>query len=922
MGEKIVVGPINKGLINNRTPFVIDNDSFPTLINAYQWRGRVKRKRGTTQLGRLSRYFDSTSAAFNPGTTTQILSAGGASNLITGFTSSGIQTGASIVPGSVTINNVTTAVVYTDPAMDGTLSPGGTINYATGAFVISPAAADTINANFNYYPDLPVMGLEDLVVTDNQFPGNLGFDTVYSYRIKNTFPYTIFNTSFYKNLSTGTYSAYVQKSVWTPTTWNGQDYQQFWTTNYQGALWATNGINVPFDITNIGMQYKAITTVTVTSATTTSLVIATHGLVVGDFVFINEVATTTGINFQTGYVITVTDANTVVVKFPSATIATDGTGGIAQYLTNRSDTTKDCLRWYDGDPVTSATPPIFTTGSGWVNFAPPLLSASTTTFSISDLPPNQYYLVGARLIVPFKDRLLFFGPVVQTSAAGSQRYLQDTVIYSQNGTPFYTASFPYNTNVPSPSIIPTTAFKPILVPTNQTATPSAYWEDVTGYGGFIQAGIDQPITTVINNEDVLLVGFTNKQTRFVYTGNDIVPFLFYITNSELGSSSTFSAVTLDRGAISIGPNGIILSTQIGSQRIDLEIPDQIFQFNLLNNGTQRVTAQRDFINEWIYFSYSPDGAIDYFPGQTLFYNYRDNSWAIFNECYTTYGQFRKQSGQTWDDLTEFTWDEWTDPWDSGEQTVLQPEVIAGNQQGFVMFLSEGTGEDNSEYISNISASSVVTSPHHNFNVGDYIVITGALGTIGAQVNGKIFSVANPDVNTFTLNPTISTGTYLGGGLITRMYVPQIQTKQFPVSWGIGRKTRLGPQQYLLTTTSTGQITLLIFLSQNENNAYNMGPILPDPLSINDSLIYSTILYTCPESTNLGLTPANTNLQMLTAPQQAQIWHRMNTGLIGDSIQIGFTLSDAQMRDVDFNNQFVEIELHSFILDVNPSSVLA
>ena len=46
MGEKLVVGPINKGLKTDRTAFVIDNDSFPTLVNAYQWRGRIKRKRG------------------------------------------------------------------------------------------------------------------------------------------------------------------------------------------------------------------------------------------------------------------------------------------------------------------------------------------------------------------------------------------------------------------------------------------------------------------------------------------------------------------------------------------------------------------------------------------------------------------------------------------------------------------------------------------------------------------------------------------------------------------------------------------------------------------------------------------------------------------------------------------------------------
>ncbi len=92
--------------------------------------------------------------------------------------------------------------------------------------------------------------------------------------------------------------------------------------------------------------------------------------------------------------------------------------------------------------------------------------------------------------------------------------------------------------------------------------------------------------------------------------------------------------------------------------------------------------------------------------------------------------------------------------------------------------------------------------------------------------------------------------------------------------------------------------------------------------VNNSLVYSTVLYTCPESTNLGLTPANINLQMPTASTQQQIWHRINTSLIGDTIQLGFTMSDAQMRDPTLINQTAEIELHGFILDCSASQMLA
>lgn len=920
MSQKILVGPINKGLRNDVTAFNIDNDSFPMMVNAYQWRGRIKRKRGTSPLGRLTRYFDSTSFAFNPGASYNVLALiDGVGNLLTGFPDTGIQTNASIVPGSSIINDQTAVQVYTDPGEDGilvgSLGGSGTITYSSGVFTIAGGGTNVINASFSYYPTLPVMGLEDLVLNPTENTGMIAFDTTYSYNISPASPYTIHDVSFYKNLPTATYTNYVQKSTWTPLKWNGEDYQQFGSVNYQGALWVTNGIEFPFTTTNIGMQYKAIVTVTVLTATTASLAITGHGLVVGDFVFINEVATTTGINFQTGYITTVTDANNVIVTFPNATLATNGTGGIAQYLTSSADTTKDGIRWYDGEPVSSAVPPVFSTGKGWVNFAPPL---SNLDFSIADLPADQYYLAGARIIIAFKDRLMFVGPVVQTSASGSQRYLQDTVIYSQNGTPYYTASF-------AGAPLPSTTYNPILVPTNQTAQAVSFWGDQTGLGGWVSAGYQSSINTVSQNEDVLIMGFGDRQARFVYTGNDIVPFNFFVINSELGSGGTFSAINLDRGVITAGSRGFIITSQIEAKRFDLEIPDQIFQVELINNGAQRICAARDFVNEWMYFTYASNTNDYVFPTQTLQYNYRDQSWGLFNECYTTYGLFRKQTGYIWSTigLVYPSWASWTNPWDSGASTLLQPEVIAGNPQGFVIIRSDGTNEAPSLAIQSFSGSTV-TSPDHCLNEGDYILIENALGTISAEVNGKIFSVANPTDDTFVLNPTIGSGTYLGLGTIKRMYVPFVQSKQFPVAWDMAKKTRLGAQQYLLTTTANGQITLLIYLSQNASDPYNIGSIVPTsiPVPENNSLVYSTVLYTCPESTNLGLTAANTNLQMVTAPNQAQIWHRVSTSLIGDTIQVGFTMSDSQMRNTDFKNQFVEIEIHGFILDVSASMTLA
>ena len=905
---KLVVGsPIDKGKTTNRTAEVIDNDAFPTLINAYQWRGRVKRKRGTSLLNRLKYYVGTTD---------------GSGALSATLSPTTIATGTSqFVVGSVTL---------TDPGGSSpvtlltTGAATGTLNRSTGALAISGAAAATA---VYWFPALPVMGIEDFVSSTSFYPGTVAFDTDFSYTVSTTSPFLATNNNFYLNPASATYVGYTQKSSWTPLWWNGQNYQQFYSTNYEGAMWATNGITSPFSITNIGMQYKAVTGVVIDAAgppALATLTIVGHGLVQGDFVFINEIGGVTGINFQTGYVVSADPqaANSVQVEFPNATLGgAFTTAGIAQYLTSRSDTTKDCIRWYNGDPTNSGVPANY--GKGWVNFCPPLSNAS---YPISGLPSAQYYLVGARMIVPFKDRLLFIGPVVQTSAAGSQIYLQDTIIYSQNGTPYYTCSFTGDV------LSGGTTFTPILVPTNQSAAANSWFEDITGYGGFLQAGVDQPINTVSANEDVLILGFSAMQARIIYTGNDILPFNLFTINSELGSSSTFSALNLDKGVVSRGSRGYVIVSQTGAARIDLDIPDQSFEINLSANGAERITAARDFVNEWIYFSYRANESNEstyIFNTETLLYNYRDLSWGVIKETFTTYGLFRKQTGFTWATVggTFPTWSSWNAPWDSGGSTVLNPDVIGGNQQGFLIIKEDDTtNEATSLTIQNLSGA-VVTSPNHCLVPGDFIRLSGITGSTNASaLNGKIVQVMTvTDANIFNIS-TASTGTYTGGGLITKCYVPQIQTKMFPLAWDSMRKTRIGPASFLFSATPNAQVTLQIFLSMDAANAFNEGNIVPDVNSQNDSLIYTDVLYTCQEAENIGLTPANINLNQLplTATKQ-RIWHRMNTSLIGDTVQIGITLSRDQMFEVDDDgepvNAFAEIELHGAILEVNPSQYL-
>lgn len=904
MPDQILIGNFGKGLKTNLIPANIDNDAFPTLFNFYVWRGRARRKRGTIYLGQLTQQIQSVAvpSVFQNGPLALVA---GAANLISGFS---LPVTSTITP--LKISFIVGGNTYTEPSVpDGTLlknavvDPGSTINYATGAVTIAGGGVGPLTGTFSFYPGLPVMALEDFDPpnSNNLYPFLLAFDTLKSYQVnKTTNSVDFYNTNFYITNN--------------PFSWSGLDYQKFWTTNYSSVLWATN--NKP------GLHFLSGVYVSGSGTTTITFVFKLNGvayqtLILGDIIWFNE-WTNGGVTLNkiTG---TISDATgsatgTYVVTF-SSNQTVSGTG-IIQALTNTIATlagqTQDGIRYYTGDPTATTGLPV-TNNLGWVNFAPPL----TATFggvAIAQYQQAIYYLVGALAILPFKDRLLFFSPYIQTST-GTPLQLQDTVLWSWNGTPFYAVTDQNNT--------PTQ----FAVPPNETSNQQGYYVDQTGFAGYLPAGIPQPISTISNNQDVLLIGFggDGRKTRFVYTGNDIQPFLFFNINSELPSQSTYSAVALDQGVIDIGQYGIAMTNQQSSERVDLDIPDSVFQIQAPNNGAQRVNAIRDFQQEWIYFSYPVGNSPWRFPTQTFLFNYRDNTWAILYENFTAHGTYRPTSKKSWKTLQFKSWNAWKEPWNSGVNSPQFPNIIAGNPQGYVLIKGEGTGEGRSGTIyaiSNSGGNAQITSTNHcvtyanqNTGVGDYLLFQGCLGATSLNgIVGRVISTA--DANTFVVDLPFPAGTYLGLGTFTRLSQPIIQTKQFPAYWQEGRQVRLSTQKYLLDATASAQVTLNINLSQDPDTAWNNPSVNVPP----NSLIYTQLLFTCPESSNAGLSPANYNLQTPTAITQNQIWHRINTSLQGSTIQIGLTLSDSQMRNVSYATS--EIALHAIQLAIERGPHLA
>lgn len=213
------------GLETDKKPFLLPDQAFQTLQNAYVWRDRVKKREGLKFLGRLRRVL--TIAAMGN------ISAVGAGtfsfNIFTGLGLLATEPNAQIEPGNITNITITIGApisqALTDTVGTGVLTitgagpiTSGYINYATGVLTLTFSGAALASAALitaAYYPCFPVMGISQQEVPAINDETTIFFDQKYAYVFS--------GNSFIELPSTA------------PTTWDAQDFNFFWTANYRGV---------------------------------------------------------------------------------------------------------------------------------------------------------------------------------------------------------------------------------------------------------------------------------------------------------------------------------------------------------------------------------------------------------------------------------------------------------------------------------------------------------------------------------------------------------------------------------------------------------------------------------------------------------------------------------------------------------------
>lgn len=532
--------------------------------------------------------------------------------------------------------------------------------------------------------------------------------------------------------------------------------------------------------------------------------------------------------------------------YPMMYRGTDANDLVLFATNNTPSSTGDGIRYFDGSTST------------WVQF--------TQSYG----PFANQLILGCRLIVQFKGRLLLLNTLEQPGLATTIRY-QSRLRFSQVGNPGLVDSW--------------------------YQAPLTY-----GKGGFIDAPTEQEIISAQILRDRLIVYFERSTWEVVYTGNQIIPFVWQNINIELGSESTFSLISFDKGILGIGEVGIHSCNGVNVERIDHKIPDDIYDIQNASAGVERVFGIRDYDTELAYWAIpsvnTPNPEV-VFPNRLLVYNYRNDSWARWDDSVTAFGYINLNNAVTWSQLTQNQWQSWVTPWGAGQNQSRMNRVLAGNQEGFTFYMTDTLARNApSRQITDVVIAPpavTLTIIDHNLTTDDYILIENAAGTGDiANLNGKIFPVSGVvDPDTIQIFPrpayNINVGTYHGGGTMATVSAIDIRTKQYNFFVPEGRNFSIDKIDMSVTRTPSSEIAIRVLPSSGD-------------LSVG-SLLLETRPY------NAAIYPYE--------QFQDQLWHTVYPNSTGSFIQFEMLWDIDQMQDPGISLE--DFELHAMLFYTSRNS---
>lgn len=882
----------DSGYETDKKPFMLPDQAFPVLENAYVWRNRVKKREGNEKLGRLRRVFLAQSVG-NSGAspwTFNVLSAVGVKGNITNITNAAngavttanphnLATGTEIiitdVSGMTEVNGVTFTItstgattfnlnvntlafgVYTPNSGIWSLANQPNAELECGSVVIVIGGAITFTDQGDGTLTSPTPGNSGVI---NYVTGSVtlthtagaGVATVVDFNYFPSLPamgiwtrdlttvndeQTVFFDTVYAYINTG---AGFQE--WIPgTVWNGSDSDFFLATNYRGIepadrlFFVTNFVNTAAN----PMRYSDGSTWT-------------------DFV---PLIGGTEVQESLGTVVTPWSAfagNLTQLPIIKGTVVI--TVGDITFTDDQEDGT------LTGLPPTNSGTINYNTGAITLTFSP-VLEEDTPVAATYNF--GNFFLFQAKILIPYYGRLLALN-TWEGETIGTSTNIYNRCRFSQIGSPVQN---------------------------------DAWRSDIFGKGGFIDAPVAEDIVSATFFKNTLIVFFERSTWQLRYVGEYGLPFLWERISSDFGSESTFSTILFDEGVLTVGDKAIVSSSGTNVARIDEKIPDLVFTFRNANDGIARVHGARNFQKELAFWCYSDanDQEVDqYFPNKVLLANYRNKTFAILRDNITCFGTYQPPDGVTWDDLTAM-WDDFNIFWDDADSQSEFPWVVIGNAQGYISYYLKSNVATEGQSLS-ITAIDLSVTPitltiiNHNLLTGELIYLTDltfldALNVpVDTDLNERIFRVTVIDTDTvslsewdgeayaidFTFTPD-ATATYVGCGEVTLLPKMTIQTKDFNPFQQQGANLKISYVDLLTDATPDSSVSVNLYINSAINQSAN---VIVGNRNVETSL-------TSPYY------PAG----MLSD----YAWHRFFATSAGQYMRVEITYGDDLMNDIDIHN---------------------
>lgn len=431
-------------------------------------------------------------------------------------------------------------------------------------------------------------------------------------------------------------------------------------------------------------------------------------------------------------------------------------------------------------------------------------------------------------------------------------------------------------------------FSQIGDPTDQV---NGWRSDVFGRGGFIDAPTNESIVSAAFFRNTLIVFFEYSTWQLRYIGEYGLPFIFERISSDFGAVSPYSPIVFDQGVMAVSDRGIIEAAAAGVKRLDDQIPEQVFGFEIQNSAPNFVHGIRDFEKELVYWNYvdtTDSSTTQSYPNKVLLFNYRNNTWAKFRDTITCFGTTQFQFGITWDSFTTF-WDS-TVSWDTVDDQQYVDYVACGTQQGFINIYNNPDAEtpevDTNLYANSMAITAVdftkhptqVSIPSHNLANNEIIYIQGTLwdGT-DPGMNDIIYNVTIVDEDTVTLATwdqssqsydavdIASSAVYIGGGRVTLFPKMNVVGKDFNPFQAQGKQFKLSYIDFQMDSNlfspAIAAVTVQLFVNSYLGEQANM-------IATNQEVLNSS--QGCGFITNA----TKTNPCMITSPD-----HSLTTGTL-------------------------------------------